>query len=63
MLFDSVPGHHNFNNLQTSKNAVSFRFIPKTVAHWDSPPGMKLVWKITLSVLSKPPKFSSDGLG
>ena len=28
MLFDSVPGHHVFKHLQTSRFAVSFRFIP-----------------------------------
>lgn len=27
--WDSVPGHHVFNKLQTFQNPVSFRFIPK----------------------------------
>src|ERR1022692_728187 len=29
MLCDSVPGHHLFKYLQTSRFAVSFQFIPK----------------------------------
>jgi hypothetical protein len=29
--FDSVPGHHIFNNFKTIKKTVSFRFIPKTL--------------------------------
>ena len=29
MLLVAVPGHHRFSSLQTSRLAVSFRFIPK----------------------------------
>ncbi len=29
MLLVAVPGHHLFNNFQTSPKSVSFRFIPK----------------------------------
>ena len=28
MLWDSVPGHHVFNNFQAFKTPVSFRFVP-----------------------------------
>jgi hypothetical protein len=39
MLFDSVPGHHQINNLQTCKSAFSFHFIPNL---WRGT--IRLVW-------------------
>jgi hypothetical protein len=37
MPFDSVPGHHKINNLQTFQNRVPFRFIPIHMVRWDTP--------------------------